>query len=77
LPLINQYIRNITFLLPTSTQGAVELHKGQDFVELRLGQVELSRELIGIVGQHLQVACGAAPVAQIGQLRRVPGRDGQ
>src|SRR4030095_10922050 len=37
----------LPFLLPTSAQCAVELHQGQDFVELRLGQVELSREIIG------------------------------
>src|SRR5260370_27616349 len=45
-------------LLPTTTQSLIELDQGGEFVSLRLGQSQFSREIVGIVRQDFQVVRG-------------------
>ena len=47
-------------LLPASAQSLVELDQREHLIELSLHQAEFGREVIGVVGEHLEIAGGAA-----------------
>ena len=55
-------------LFPTAAERNVELHQRQTLVQSRAREVDLGGEEIGIAGQHLKVARGAAPVTQLRQI---------
>ena len=57
-------------LLPTAAQRVVELDKRKALVQTGAGQVQLGREIIGLVGQHFQIARRAAAIAHFGKIRR-------
>src|SRR4029077_19155916 len=47
-------------LLPTTTQRLIKLDQGREFVSLRLGQSQFSRERVGIVCQDFDIVGGAS-----------------
>jgi len=53
--------------LPAAAQCAVELDKRQRLVLLRGGQVELSGKQVRVRGQHFQIACRSAAIANARQ----------
>lgn len=48
--------------LPAAPEGGVKLDKGEAFVELSLGEVQLRGEVVRFAGEHLQVACSAVVI---------------
>src|SRR5579872_3651053 len=47
-------------LLPASAQPFIELDQGELLIQLRLNQAKLGGEVVGVVGEDLQIAGGAA-----------------
>ena len=56
---------------PTAAERNIELHLRQTLVQPRAGEVDLGGEEIGLAGQHLQVARGAASVTHLRQISRI------
>src|SRR5258708_6659824 len=64
-------------LLPASAEISVNTNQGYKFIRLRLSKSELGTEVVGFVGQHLQVAGGSASISHLRKVRRVLSRERQ
>src|SRR5208283_5773807 len=64
-------------LLPAATQGTVNLHQGEHLIQPRLGEIQLGVEVIGFVGQDLEVSGPAAIVAYVREVSGLPRGGGQ
>ena len=60
--------------MPSAAETFVELHQREQLVQLSLHQAEFSGEVIGVVGEHLEVAGGAACISQMREPGCVLGR---
>src|SRR6266850_3335613 len=54
-----------SLFLPASTEVSVNANQTQELIELSLSEAQLSIKIVGLVCQHLQVACGAASIARL------------
>ena len=61
----------MTSRFPSSAQASVELYQGQSFVELSLDNVELGREIVGVVGEDFEITGNAATVPHLREAGRV------
>ena len=64
---------DLRLLLPAAAEGLIDLYEGEEFVEAGLRQAKFRGEVVCLVGEHFEVACGAALVALTGKLRGVLG----
>jgi hypothetical protein len=72
--IIHHHIHHL--LLPAATQCTIELYKRVQLVHLCLGQIELGRKIISLIGQNFQITRRAALVPYIGEMGRILGRSG-
>src|ERR1700687_1583507 len=64
-------------LLPASTKVSVNAHQSYKLIRLSLSESQLGIEVIGFIGQHLQVTGGPAALAHLRKMCRVFGRQRQ
>jgi len=64
-------------ILPAAAEGLIELDHGEELVELGLRKIEARGEVIGFVGEDLEVAGGASVIADVGEARGVFGGVGE
>src|ERR1700722_1093389 len=57
-------------LLPAAAQRLIELDKRKPFIQLRVDQVQLSREIVRLIRQNLQVTCTTIPIEDQGEAIR-------
>src|SRR6478609_2243185 len=67
----------LELLLPSSTQGAVQLHQRESFVEYGLRQVQARGEITRIAVQHFEITRRAAGIARIREMRSIFGSLGK
>src|SRR2546425_1009740 len=60
---------------PPSAHGAIQLHRGDELVPLRLGEGELRPEQAALRVQYVEVARHAVPIAHVRELERPAQRD--
>src|ERR1700687_1013372 len=68
---------NVRLLLPAAAESLINLYQGEEFIEPGLRQAEFCGEIVCLVREHFEVACGAALVALAGKLRRILGGVGE
>jgi len=66
-----------TSLLPASTKVSVNAYQSYKLVRLSLSESQLGIEVIGFIGQHLEVTGGSASIAHLRKTCRVFGRQRQ
>ena len=59
------HVKILELLLPSSAQGAVQLHQRESFVQYGLRQVQLRGKVARIAVQNFQITRCAAAVARI------------
>jgi hypothetical protein len=64
-------------LLPAAAEGLVKLNEREKFVGLGLRKIKFGREVIGSVGENLEVAGHSTFVANIGKARCTLGGGGE
>src|SRR5258708_8340168 len=64
-------------LLPAATEVSVNANQTCKLIQLSLSKSQLGIEVIGFIGQHLQVTGRSASIAHLRKLRRVLGRERQ
>jgi len=60
-------------LLPAAAEGLIELNKGEEFVSLCLRKIEFCGEVVGLVGENLEVAGYTTLIANVGKPRGTLG----
>ncbi len=70
-------LRLKTSLLPASTKVSVNANQSYKLIRLSLSESELGVEVIGFIGQHLQVTGGSASITHLRKTCRVLSRERQ
>ena len=66
-------MRGNRLLLPAAAEGLVDLDESEQFVGLGLGKIEFGGEVVGFVGENLEVAGYPAFIANVGKARGIFG----
>src|SRR5580704_18073284 len=65
--------RGNRLLLPAAAEGLVDLDESEEFVGLGLGKIEFGAEIVGFVGENLEVAGYSAFITNVGKARGIFG----
>ena len=70
-------MRGNRLLLPAAAEGLVDLDESEEFVGLGLGKIEFGGEVVGFVGENLEVAGYSTFIPNVGKARGIFGGGGE